>query len=310
MDKTGKINKKRLDDDSEDSYYEVQLEDIITQAKPEDQISRSSLSIYSFVKFLHSFCSCLKVSTKKPQKITEKFVLLPPKDFQSKIAKTLVLDLDETLVHSSLKPVNNPDMVIQIEVEGITSLIYVKIRPGVSEFLAKVSRLYEIVLFTASLSKYANPVINKLDPDNYISSRLFRENCVIYNGNYVKNLSQLGRNVKDVVIVDNSPIAYSMHPNNAVPIKSWFDDEYDKELGKIIPILESLSRVEDIPSVIQDLNQRKIKLSPKNILNLPKTVQQQVELSGPKTYREEERSFFNSPMYKSTSEKVFRFETN
>mmetsp|Transcript_19923 Transcript_19923/g.19949 ORF Transcript_19923/g.19949 Transcript_19923/m.19949 type:complete len:221 (-) Transcript_19923:262-924(-) len=220
MDKTIKKKQQRFEDDAEDSYSEVQLEEIITQVKPGDKPPRRSFNLYSVARLINSFCSCLKVRNREPSKVTEETILLPPKDFGLKATKTLVLDLDETLVHSSLKPVDGPDMVINLTIEGISHLIYVKIRPGVPEFLAKVSELYEVVLFTASLATYANPVIDQLDPNGYINARLFRDSCVVYNGSYVKNLDQLGRNIKDVIIVDNSPIAYSMHPNNAIPITS------------------------------------------------------------------------------------------
>ena len=49
--------------------------------------------------------------------------------------KTLVLDLDETLVHSQFNVVKNPDYIIPVEMEGRTSNIYVLKRPGVDHFL-------------------------------------------------------------------------------------------------------------------------------------------------------------------------------
>ncbi len=68
----------------------------------------------------------------------------------------LVLDLDETLVHSSFKPVPNPDYVLPVEIEGQVHHIYVLKRPGVDEFLEKVGPLFEIAVYTASLSKYVS----------------------------------------------------------------------------------------------------------------------------------------------------------
>jgi RNA polymerase II subunit A small phosphatase-like protein len=67
---------------------------------------------------------------------------------------------------------------------------------------------YELVIFTASLSKYAEPLVDILDPEGMCSYRLFREHCTYVNNAFVKDLTRLGRPMKDVIIVDNSPIAY------------------------------------------------------------------------------------------------------
>jgi len=57
----------------------------------------------------------------------------------------------------------------------------------------------------------------------------------------------LNRNIDDLVIIDNSPVAYSMHPFNAIPIKSWYFDKNDDELLMLIPILEKLSQAKSVP---------------------------------------------------------------
>jgi len=54
---------------------------------------------------------------------------------------------------------------VEIELNGITYKVYVAIRQGVKEFLDKMSEIYELVVFTASLAKYANPVLDYIDPD-------------------------------------------------------------------------------------------------------------------------------------------------
>eukprot|EP00922_Rhytidocystis_sp_ex-Travisia-forbesii_P066164 GHVS01098236.1.p2 GENE.GHVS01098236.1~~GHVS01098236.1.p2 ORF type:complete len:316 (-),score=56.36 GHVS01098236.1:1685-2632(-) len=165
--------------------------------------------------------------------------------------KTLVLDLDETLVHSSFRPVTIAAFIIPVEIEGQTHDIYVCKRPGVDEFLHAMFRCYEVVIFTASLAKYADPLMDELDPSRLCRWRLFRESCTLINGSYVKDLSKLGRDLKNVVIIDNSPNSYGLQPDNAIPIKSWFDDMSDRELVDLIPILDALSRVDDIPSVMR-----------------------------------------------------------
>ena len=74
---------------------------------------------------------------------------------QDRGKKTLVLDLDETLVHSSFKPIPNPDYIIPVEIEGKIVDVYVLKRPWLDHFMAAIAGRFEIVVFTASLSKYA-----------------------------------------------------------------------------------------------------------------------------------------------------------
>ncbi len=124
--------------------------------------------------------------------------------------------------------------------------IYVLKRPGAEEFIKKASDFYEVVIFTASMSKYANPLLDRLDPRHYATHRLFREHCTFLGSAFVKDLSQLGRDLKDVIIVDNSPASYVYQPANAVPVRTWIDDKSDTQLFELLPILETLSKVHDV----------------------------------------------------------------
>lgn len=181
--------------------------------------------------------------------------LLPPVRHQDMHKKCMVIDLDETLVHSSFKPIPNADFIVPVEIDGTVHQVYVLKRPHVDEFLRKMGELYECVLFTASLAKYADPVADLLDKWNVFRARLFRESCVYHRGNYVKDLNKLGRDLQKIVIVDNSPASYIFHPDNAVPVKSWFDDTADSELQDLIPLFEKLSKVDSVYSVLCNSNQ-------------------------------------------------------
>lgn len=151
--------------------------------------------------------------------------------------------------------------------------MYVIKRPGVDEFMKRVGELYEVVVFTASVSKvrtrlvvlllihdgkeltyaqYGDPLLDQLDIHNVIHHRLFRESCYNHQGNYVKDLSQVGRDLKDTIIIDNSPTSYIFHPQHAVPISSWFSDAHDNELLDLIPVLEDLAgpKVSDVSLVL------------------------------------------------------------
>ncbi|XP_060618800.1 carboxy-terminal domain RNA polymerase II polypeptide A small phosphatase 2 isoform X2 [Anolis sagrei] len=172
--------------------------------------------------------------------------LLPDVTQQDQGRICVVIDLDETLVHSSFKPINNADFIVPVEIEGTTHQVYVLKRPFVDEFLRRMGELFECVLFTASLAKYADPVTDLLDKCGVFRTRLFRESCVFHQGCYVKDLSRLGRDLRKTLILDNSPASYIFHPENAVPVQSWFDDMADTELLNLIPIFEELSEAEDV----------------------------------------------------------------
>ncbi|KAH0606633.1 uncharacterized protein H6S33_003467 [Morchella sextelata] len=178
--------------------------------------------------------------------------LLPPIAPRFEGKKCLVLDLDETLVHSSFKVLHQADFTIPVEIEGNYHNVYVIKRPGVDQFMKRVGELYEVVVFTASVSKYGDPLLDQLDIHHVVHHRLFRESCFNHQGNYVKDLSQLGRDLKDTIIIDNSPTSYIFHPQHAVPISSWFSDAHDNELLDLIPVLEDLSTqdVNDVTLVL------------------------------------------------------------
>ena len=185
-------------------------------------------------------------------KISEnKKMLLPQKSKEFLNKKTLILDLDETLVHSSFVPFENNDIVLNVEFEGMLYNIYVLIRPGAIDFIKKVAKLYEVIIFTASISKYALPLIDILDSDKNIQYKLTREHCTFLNGIYIKELKKLNRDLNDLIILDNSPLAYSFDINNGLPIKAWYEDKNDNELDKVYFILEFLSKVKDARNFIK-----------------------------------------------------------
>ncbi|KAI8588438.1 hypothetical protein BDZ88DRAFT_421518 [Geranomyces variabilis] len=176
--------------------------------------------------------------------------LLPPLEPADFGKKCLVLDLDETLVHSSFKEVPNADYVIPVEIEGVFHSVYVLKRPGVDTFLQRLAHQFEIVVFTASLPKYADPVLDHLDTCRTVKHRLFRDACLQHRGNYVKDLSVLGRNLNEVIILDNSPASYAFHPQNAIPVSTWMWDPNDTELLDLIPFLEDLKNCDDVTMVL------------------------------------------------------------
>jgi len=185
--------------------------------------------------------------------------LLPEK--QSDRKATLVLDLDETLVHCTIDPIPNPDYAFDVVCNQQTFSVYALKRPGLDDFLNArlfVSKLFEVVVFTASQRVYAEALLNMIDPHRkLIPHRLFREACLEVQGNYLKDLNVLGRDLKRVILVDNSPYAYGYQISNGIPIESWFDDKNDRELEALLPLLKRLGAEDDVRPLIETIYKTK-----------------------------------------------------
>ena len=236
---TNQIYKNKKRSTSQIKYQKAP--DIMTQAKPE--------YLNNFVQPFNPHKSAF-TPTNHSKNLGQKKLLLPDKSPEFANKKTLILDLDETLVHSSFVPFEKNDIILNVDFESVMYNIYVLVRPGAEEFIKKVSKYFEVVIFTASISKYALPLLDILDHEKKIKYRLTREHCTFLNGIYIKELKKLNRNLSDLIIVDNSPLAYAFDSDNGLPIKTWYDDPNDNELDKIYPLLEFLSRVNDVRQFI------------------------------------------------------------
>jgi len=165
---------------------------------------------------------------------------------------TLVLDLDETLVHSNLENTGEKcDFSFPVVFNNEVHQVNVKKRPHLSTFMEVVSKQYEIVVFTASQQVYADKLLDILDPKRtWIKHRVFRDSCVQIDGNFMKDLRVLGRDLSRTIIIDNSPQAFGLQIENAIPIESWYDDEKDNHLLSLLPILSQLATDTDVRSTL------------------------------------------------------------
>merc|ERR1719369_75689 len=166
--------------------------------------------------------------------------------------KTLVLDLDETLVHSSLNFTKDADFTFDINIpESGNRTVYVKTRPYLSQFLRCASSLFEVVVFTASPTRYAHRVIDCLDPEHqYFDHRLYRHHCHLHQGNYVKDLSALGRELSTVVIIDNAVEAMGYQLHNAILIESFTGSLSDTRLLEMETFLNMMDQTGDVREVV------------------------------------------------------------
>eukprot|EP01017_Pseudomicrothorax_dubius_P040444 TRINITY_DN6323_c0_g2_i29.p1 TRINITY_DN6323_c0_g2~~TRINITY_DN6323_c0_g2_i29.p1 ORF type:complete len:400 (-),score=32.88 TRINITY_DN6323_c0_g2_i29:37-1236(-) len=229
---------------------------IITQVSRDDQKTTpfnnseaNSSKISKLWTSIKSLCRCLGLQRLLDINLRSGLVQLPPQSEKNRGRKTLVLDLDETLVHSTFDHMSSPDLKLDIKIEGSKYKVKVKKRPGVEQFLKEMAEIYEIVLFTASLSDYAIPVLQSIDTDGVIDYKLYRQHCTFYRGIFVKDLSRLGRDLKDIIIVDNSENSFLFQPTNAFLIKNFFDDVKDIELPRLSKFLKFLANVYDVRPV-------------------------------------------------------------
>jgi len=197
-------------------------------------------------------CSVIQRNNEQP--LSEEETLLPPRNPKD-TRKTLVLDLDETLVHCFLEYEENTtyDWTFQVDSENGLFDVFCRVRPHLEEFLKECAKMFELVLFTASQDNYANKVLDHVDPAGYIQHRLFRRHCTKVRGNFVKDLSKLGRKLGQTIIIDNSPLTFSFQPLNGIPSDNWFGDQMDQELLQLLPILRHLKAAKDVRDELAEI---------------------------------------------------------
>ena len=184
----------------------------------------------------------------------------PPQKFCDK-RKTLCLDMDDTLTYMTFERVRDSYSGELREYDAIVTaqdnpedwgMVY--FRPYLRTFLEAVSKVFEVVVFTAACREYADQILDAIDPENKLfHHRLYRESCkeCIVNPSvpdakvYVKDLRVLGRDLKDIILVDNSLLCFSYQLDNGVvcnPFKGASDDT------ELIAVLEVLTIIDKSPN--------------------------------------------------------------
>uniref|UniRef100_A0A3Q3K2J5 FCP1 homology domain-containing protein n=1 Tax=Monopterus albus TaxID=43700 RepID=A0A3Q3K2J5_MONAL len=175
---------------------------------------------------------------------------IPPKT-RSTPEATLVIDLEETLMFSSLNVIEDADYTFRAAFQDHHYKVYMILRPHVKEFLQAVAKIYELFVYTCAKKEYAEKILDFLDPQRKLfRHRLYQDNCVCVLGHYIKDLSILERDLAKTVVLDNAPHTYPYHLMNTIPIKSWSGESTDRELQKLIPYMEKLS-AEDFREVLK-----------------------------------------------------------
>jgi CTD small phosphatase-like protein 2 len=220
-----------LQETSEKSSYEDEVE---TMDDNDNEEVSAYYSVSDIIKSLHPststhFPSLLPIPTRRTPKYT------------------LVLDLDETLVHSNLTFDGAADAVIKMSNETSTCKIFCKYRPHMLDFLMSASQMFEVVIFTASHRFYADSVLDAIDPGRKcLKYRFYREHCIERNGFFVKDLRVLGRDLSKTIIVDNSIQAFAYSLDNGIPIASWYGSQNDRELVNLMELLKNIKECDDV----------------------------------------------------------------
>ena len=207
--------------------------ELISEKLTEEKSSTFYIKLKSYFDLYYTnFISLLEKNKVYPP-------FLPEMDTK-KYKYTLVLDLDETLVH-------------YVEEENSA---YVQVRPFAEYFLSELSKHFEIVLFTAAEEDYTTIVLNELNPNHYITHILCRKYTEYKDGHYIKDLSKLGRDLDKVCIVDNNKDNFSLQPENGLFISSYYGEQNDNELyllcGDLMKIIEL--QPDDIRTVVKQIS--------------------------------------------------------
>jgi len=177
--------------------------------------------------------------------------------------KTLALDLDGTLIcntrQASSQLIENspqPELVTVLYPQGGISkgVISFYVRPHVAKLLKTLKLFYEVVVFTAGTEGYGKAIVEYLDPNKCcIQYLLHRSHCVITKNWIVKDLRVIGRReLKDIIILDNSVISFANNLDNGIYIPSYEGDHTDQELLPIIDFLKDIADVDDVRSYVRE----------------------------------------------------------
>ena len=183
--------------------------------------------------------------------------------------KLLLLDLDETLIHSEYKfgyfnkTLNSEKMKencnhkeIKFKEGEMEFQMIIFIRPFLNDFLENMNSCFDLGIFTAALQNYAEAALKIIDPsEKFFKFKFFRDSCININDKiYIKDLSIIDNyDLKNIILVDNSLYSFLNNLNNGVLVNSFYYDENDKQLifAKNY-ILNSLLNCDDVRIVNEE----------------------------------------------------------
>ncbi|CDW72048.1 nli interacting factor-like phosphatase family protein [Stylonychia lemnae] len=192
-----------------------------------------------------------QVERPSEDEISKKSIFLPPPRIPQQQKKTLIFDLDETLIHciDDLES-EVPDTILNIAFpNGEMVQAGINVRPYALECLREANKKYQVVVFTASHKFYADVVLDYLDPKGeLVHYRLYRDSCFqTEDGVYIKDLRIIkNRSLKDMVIVDNAVYSFGFQLDNGIPIIPFYNNREDEELLHLINYINTLAFFNDL----------------------------------------------------------------
>ncbi|CAI2382456.1 unnamed protein product [Moneuplotes crassus] len=185
--------------------------------------------------------------------------------------KLLVFDMDETLIHciSDAEPGQKCDVKIPVNCFDEINYKHINLRPYVRECLKELTCCYQIIVFTASIQEYADPILDYLDKDKLdngqglIKKRYYRrhcyktkDNCTI-KGNFLPEsldlriFEPMGYNLKDVILVDNATHCFGFQVTNGIPMVPFYDSSEDREMIHLLHYLQKISKAHDVRPILE-----------------------------------------------------------
>ena len=171
---------------------------------------------------------------------------LPLPSYSSKY--TLILDLDETLIYSQR------NISYKLKKKENINKKRIILRPGLREFLKEMKKIFELIIFSSGTVDYVNPIIEIIENDEkFFDFVLYRNHITLdEDGNNVKNLELIGRNIKKIIIIDDIPRYFKLQKDNGINIKPFLGNiASDKNTLKTLAYI--LKKIRNDAEVTNDI---------------------------------------------------------
>jgi len=163
----------------------------------------------------------------------------------------LILDLDETLVHSA-------EHVLESPADFCFDEFFVYRRPFLAEFLDTVSEWFNLAVWSSASGPYVRTLVGHLLDDRSLEFVWARDRCTrrfdaeARQDYWVKNLEKVKRKgipLERVLIIDDSPEKIAAHYGNHLRVQPFLGDPTDSDLRDILPFLEWMRHADNFRSV-------------------------------------------------------------
>ena len=227
--------------------------------------------LYTYINILYKEITFSRSIINSEESPLDRFSFITLPDRLEREIGTIVLDLDETLIHAEPR-VQGKDYDHIVELTR--GKLGVFIRPFLTEFLEHLSRRFELVLYTASGNVYADKMRMLIDPDErFFRSYLSRRDCVQFKNAHIKCINNFSnRETKEILIIDNALYAFPFNHEQKLLIRPFFGEKDDCELLKVLRFIKRfLLNKRDVKEIFENT------FTCKEFLNC-KTITELVEL--------------------------------